>query len=86
MIRGLEGTLGGVEYLGDLAVFHLIVIAQQEDGTLYIGQGGNGLLQLRLHLRTIEIRISLQRLGEGAFILCTDGGMTVTTQESVYGS
>ena len=81
MIGGLEGTLGGVEYLGNLAVFHLIVIAHQEDGTLHIGQGGNGLLKHRLHLGAIEIGICLKRQGDGGFILRADGGMVVTAQE-----
>ena len=81
MIGCLERPFRGVEHLTDLAVFPFFKIAKLEDNPLDIGQGGDGLLQQGLDLRTIEIGIGHQGVGNRQHIIDADILMLVAAKE-----
>ena len=64
MIRRFQRAFRRVQYLAHVTVFHLLVIAQGKDCTLYVRQLGDSLLQQRLRLIAVEVVVSHQLLGK----------------------
>ena len=69
MIRCLECSLAGVEYLADFGVFHVLVILQGEHGALHIGQGCHGSLQFCMRLVAVKVGVCHQAGGYGWLIV-----------------
>ena len=63
MVGCFQRSLAGVEESADLAVFHLVEVAQLEDGALYVGQTGDGFLELCLCLVAVEVVVGHQTVG-----------------------
>ena len=68
MVGSLECTFAGLQDLTHFLVFHIVEIAEGEDGPLYFGQRGYGLLEKGLGPVAIKIRIgrSAKERGESA--------------------
>ena len=83
MIGGFQTALGGLEDAANLAVLHIVEVAQLEDGALHIWQTGDGFLQLSLDLVAVEIGVGHQRVGDTALIVGTQGCMGLLAAEEV---
>ena len=77
MIGGFQRPLTGAQHLADIAVLHVVVVAQKEDGALHLGQPCDGLLQLCLRLVAVELVVGHQQVDHPTLFVVDAGSHLV---------